>query len=374
MHEKIILPLKSEKPLFYNKDKLQELKEELEEFLSDKDNSYMNKVAFAERFMGCQEIQSNNSIEGYNDDVKRIISVTSRQRNNDKSDSIITNLYNGYKMILECPEINKENLKKLYTILSNDLISEEDKILMGEYYRNAPVYIYYSRILTTAPDEGVDYRFIDECMDSLFDYLNDGSSTLSATDQFIKSQIAHYYFVYVHPYFDVNGRTSRTVGMWHLLNNKAYPYIIFNRAIPLTLKKYYKIIREVRAFNNATFFLNYMLGNVKVELEKERVISSINESIHGELTASDYQTLLYILSLNGLKSCKDFASFYNRINGKTSVTTVRDEMLMPLIDKDILKVVRETNSGLNDGTNNFVFQLNRNLIDDDPAKIKKLKI
>ena len=245
---------------------------------------------------------------------------------------------------------------------------------MGEYYRNAPVYIYYSRILTTAPDEGVDYRFIDECMDSLFDYLNDGSSTLSATDQFIKSQIAHYYFVYVHPYFDVNGRTSRTVGMWHLLNNKAYPYIIFNRAIPLTLKKYYKIIREVRAFNNATFFLNYMLGNVKVELEKERVISSINESIHGELTASDYQTLLYILSLNGLKSCKDFASFYNRINGKTSVTTVRDEMLMPLIDKDILKVVRETNSGLNDGTNNFVFQLNRNLIDDDPAKIKKLKI
>ena len=84
MHEKIILPLKSEKPLFYNRDKLQELKEELEEFLSDKDNSYMNKVAFAERFMGCQEIQSNNSIEGYNDDVKRIISVTSRQRNNDK--------------------------------------------------------------------------------------------------------------------------------------------------------------------------------------------------------------------------------------------------------------------------------------------------
>ena len=84
MHEKVILPLRSEEPLFYNKDKLKELKEELEEFLSDKDNSYMNEEAFAKKFMGIQEIQSNNSIEGYNDDVKRIISVTSRQKADEK--------------------------------------------------------------------------------------------------------------------------------------------------------------------------------------------------------------------------------------------------------------------------------------------------
>ena len=41
----------------------------------------------------------------------------------------------------------------------------------------------------------------------------------------------HFYFVYIHPYFDVNGRTSRTLAMWYLLNEEAYPYIIFNRAI-----------------------------------------------------------------------------------------------------------------------------------------------
>ena len=117
-----------------------------------------------------------------------------------------------------------------------------------------------------------------------------------------------------------------------------------------------------------------MLGNVKLELEKESVISSIEESIKGSITPSEYQTLLYILSLNGLKTCKDFASFYNRINEKTPVTTIRDEMLMPLIDKNVLKVVRKTDSHLNDGTSNFVFDLNRDFIDNDPVKIKRLKI
>ncbi len=374
MHEKVILPLKSNEPLFYNKDKLEALKEELEEFLSDKSNSYMNNKDFAKKFMGIQEIQSNNSVEGYNDDVKKIISVTSKEKNSAKGEHIITNLYNGYNMILGNPEINKENLKKLYDILSEGLLSVDDKNNMGNYYRMAPVYIYFSRVMWAKPDEGVPYELINEHMESLFSYLNDNSSSLSATDNFIKSQIAHYYFVYVHPYFDVNGRTSRTVSMWHLLNNKAYPYIIFNRAIPLTLKTYYKIIREVKLFNNATFFLNYMLGNVKLELEKESVISSIEESIKGSITPSEYQTLLYILSLNGLKTCKDFASFYNRINEKTPVTTIRDEMLMPLIDKNVLKVVRKTDSHLNDGTSNFVFDLNRDFIDNDPVKIKRLKI
>lgn len=374
MHEKVILPLKSNEPLFYNKDKLEALKEELEEFLSDKSNSYMNNKDFAKKFMGIQEIQSNNSVEGYNDDVKKIISVTSKEKNSAKGEHIITNLYNGYNMILGNPEINKENLKKLYDILSEGLLSADDKNNMGNYYRMAPVYIYFSRVMWAKPDEGVPYELINEHMESLFSYLNDNSSSLSATDNFIKSQIAHYYFVYVHPYFDVNGRTSRTVSMWHLLNNKAYPYIIFNRAIPLTLKTYYKIIREVKLFNNATFFLNYMLGNVKLELEKESVISSIEESIKGSITPSEYQTLLYILSLNGLKTCKDFASFYNRIIEKTPVTTIRDEMLMPLIDKNVLKVVRKTDSHLNDGTSNFVFDLNRDFIDNDPVKIKRLKI
>lgn len=378
MYKKIILPLKNNPSLFYNEDKLADLALELEEFINDPSNSYMNERSFAEKFMGCQEIQSNNSIEGYNYDVSTIIKTIGNHHEfielPEKREKIITNLYRGYQEILKAPDINKENLKQLYQILSGGLISEEDLKSMGAFYRMAPVYIYYSKIAWQEPDEGVPFTELEESMNTLFDYLNEKQDVNSQTDYFIKSQVAHYYLVHLHPYFDVNGRTSRTLGMWYLLNNKVYPYIIFNRAIPLTIKKYYKIIRDVNKFQNITFFLNYMMENVKLELEKEYVISGINTSIHGDLSESEYQTLLHILSMNGRKTLIDYATFYNRRNEKKKVVDIRDEVLLPLVDRDIIKIVRETNKSLSDGTSNYVFELNPTFIDNDPAKIKRLKI
>ena len=377
MHERVVLPLKSEIPIFYFKDKLEDLIIELEEFINNPANNYMNNLSFAEKFMGCQEIQSNNSIEGYNYDVSTIIKVIGNHHEfiklPEKRKKIIGNLYAGYKRILETPDINKENLKELYKILSNGLLSDEDVQNMGEYYRKEPVYIYYSKNVEISPDEGEDANELEESMDSLFAYLNDNSLN-NETEHFLKSQIAHYYFVHLHPYFDVNGRTARTLGMWYLLNNKSYPYIIFNRAIPLTIKKYYKVIRNTNKFKNATFFLNYMLENVKLELEKEYIISGIKDNIHGDLSESEYQTLLHILSMNGIKSCVDYTTFYNRINERKSPIAVRDDVLLPLIDKGILKVTRATNKYLNDGKTNFIFEINPNYIDNDPVKIKRLKI
>ena len=75
MHKKIVLPLKNRQSLFYYEDKLYDLMEELEDFINSPSNSYMKESAFAEKFMGCQEIQSNNSVEGYNYDVSTIIKV-----------------------------------------------------------------------------------------------------------------------------------------------------------------------------------------------------------------------------------------------------------------------------------------------------------
>lgn len=373
MHKKIILPLlndKKDKPaFFFNSDMLESISYELEEFL---DGSYMNSLSFAEKFMGCQEIKSNNSVEGYNDDVTTIMNVI-RHKNSlkEKEEKSIKNLYQGYKKILENKPINNDNLRELYDILSNGLLDEEDIQNMDKYYRKAPVYIYYSKRLTVSPDEGINYKLVKPCMESLFEYL-DSEKVYTNTQHFIKSQIAHYYFVYVHPFFDVNGRTSRTLGMWYLLNNKAYPYIIFNRAMPLTIGKYYKVIRDTNKFRNMTFFLGYMLENVKMELEKEYVIETIKDNISGNISETDYQTLLYILSMKGEKTCKDYACFYNRLCERKKPTIIRDEMLIPLIDRGVINVIRNTNSYLNDGRENFAFEINDKLV--DRQKIKRLKI
>ena len=137
--------------------------------------------------------------------------------------------------------------------------------------------------------------------------VNDNSDK-TMTDEFIKSQIMHFYFVYINPYFDVNGRSSRTMAMWYLLNNKAYPYIIFNRAISNNSSTYDETITDTRNNANISFFIRYMMINVKRELEKELIIQEIRDNTSVKMTMMDYQALNYILSMKGEKNVLTFTS------------------------------------------------------------------
>lgn len=358
---------------YINCSYLNELKTELEEFL--KDISYMKNISFSKRVMYPLEIKTNNTIEGYFEDVTMIEDVIkSNDLKEEEKNKRIRNLYNGYNYILNKESINKDNLNKLYYILSNGLLSSSDIKHMGSCYRNDDVYIYYSDNTVIAPDKGINSCLLDEKMDSLLSFINDYNDFDTMTDYYIKSQIAHFYFVYLHPYFDLNGRTSRTVAMWYLLNNKAYPYTIFNRAIINTKNTYYKEIRKVKRTYNLTSFIRYLMLNTKLELEKEYVIQVIKDTSKKEITNRDVSTLLNILSMNGLKTLKDFTYIYNLKNTKKRVDVVYNTMIEPLLDKEVINFVRYTDTKYNSIDNNFVFELNSKNLDIDPKKIRRLKL
>jgi len=368
------LPLTIDKgKLYLISDLLKYKKEELELFLQD--NKYMNSKEFSDNVLLSQEIKANNTIEGYNDDVGLVYNILNNNlKISDKNKTQrIKNLYNGYKFILENREINKDTLKYLYSLLSKDLLSEEDLSNMGNYYRKNDVNIFYSDDISVEPDKGIDPKKIDKYMDELFSYINTNNNFNCNTDYFIKSQIMHFQFVNIHPYYDINGRTARTFSMWYLLNNKVYPYIIFNRAIILDKQRYYKIIRDVKYYHNVTYFINYLLENVRVELEKEYIMDMIKIS-SSKLSAVDYQTMYYILSMNSLHSVKDFINFYNTYNDKKGSIEIYNEMIKPLLDKGIIVKLRNTNTYLNNGLPNFVFKLNENRYENNPNKIKYLKL
>lgn len=378
LFDKTYLPLKlmNNKRLFVNKKRLEVLKEELEDFLNN--NRYMINKKFSEQILFSQEIKTNNEIEGYNDDVKIINEIIKDEKNKEITSlerrRRIVNLYRGYKYILGTPNITKDNLKKLYKILSKGLLAKEEEQRMGNYYRLDPVYIYHSLNIIAKPDEGIKSELIDEYMNRLLNYLNENTGEKTHTDYYIKSQIAHFYFIYIHPYYDVNGRTARTTSMWYLLNNKAYPYLIFNRAIVLDKNKYYRVIRDVIKFHNMTYFLNYMLENVKVELEKEHIINSIESSINYSLTILERQTLHYILTMKSLKTVCDFTVYYNRHNDKKKVREVYQEMIEPLLDKNVIIKDRDTKKNMFDDTKNFVYKINEKYVDNNPVLIKRLKL
>jgi Fic family protein len=357
-----------------NREYIKPQEEELLEFLDGLD--YMKTLKFARSMMISQEIKSNNVIEGIKDDLSIIdkvitqrkdgLSQTERQR--------IINLYHGYQYILTHKKINKDSLKELYQLLSAYILDPRDKIRMGEYYRTAPVYILKGNRLDAEPYMGINENKIEYYMNQLFQFINSNALEETEIDKFIKSQIMHFYFVYIHPYFDVNGRTSRTIAMWYLLNNKNYQYIIFNRAIAFNQKDYEPNIIKGRNFGDITLFIKYMLISVERELEKEYLIHSIEEKTDNYLSKYDLQMLEYLLTMNGNLTKKDLITTYNRYNEKDNTKTIIEEKIMPLIEKNILIEKRKTNNYITRDIQNTVIGLNPEIIEIDKSKIKHLNI
>ncbi len=356
--------------LFIRPERYFNIQKELVDFL--KGQRHLCTKVFAKTVMFSHELKANNQIEGYGDDVeiiKKVIARTKDIQNKSKRQRIL-NLYHGYNYILKTKEINPDTLKKLYSILSKDLLEPRDLNRMGEYYRTAPVYILKHGRLDVEPDQGVLASDIDKYMEDYFNFLNRNING-DITDEYIKSQILHYYFVYIHPYFDVNGRTSRTLAMWHLINKKSYPYIIFNRGISFKDSEYTKVIEDVRKFHDLSYFIDYMLSTVKLELEKEYVMQIEANLATDKLTGTDYQTLLYFLTMKGTKTVLDFVNMYNRFNDRKRAKEVYETMIIPLLDKQVLDIERTTKKNMFLDTSNVALAL-RNTDEIPKDKVKRL--
>ena len=381
MNKQISLIKETGQHFVVNFDYLKPYTEEILSFLEE--NSYMQTLDFAKSILFNEEIKFNNNIEGINDGIEFIDNIISKMHSN--KDEIetkrIINLYKGYKYILTNKEINKENLKELYTILSDGLLNSHDKDMMGDYYRSSDVFILRGGHLIkpymgleekqNTPFMGVKYDKIDTLMDMLFEYINNIDDE---TNNFIKSQIMHFYFVYIHPYFDVNGRTSRTVAMWYLINNKSYPYTIFNRAIAFSEKAYEENIIKAKTSGNMTLFLKYMLESVLKSLEKEYLINNINNNTLSSMSKEELQVLESFLSLKSELTVKDLAVVYNGYNNPKKIMELYNHRILPLIDKGIFLNIGKTKSYIAPNTNNIRLAINQKNISIDSKKVKHLSL
>ncbi len=367
------LPLENGAKFYYDSTYLHKISEEIETFL-EWDKS-MNNLDYARKMMFSHELKANNQVEGYSDDlilIEEIIKTHTEKIKNEEVRMRVLNLYQGYKYILEHHEIDDKYLQELYRVLSNGLLDEYSLNNM-DIYRQKPVYILNNGRLDDSFDMGVSPDSIDELMQKYFEFVHTNIENSTPVDEYIKSQIMHFYFVYIHPFFDVNGRTSRTMAMGYLLEKQAYPFIIFNRGISFKGSTYDRTIRKVKLKRDITLFLYLMLDTLKVELEKEHIMQDIAKNTPYDLGAVEYQTLLYFLTMNGLRSAGDFARFYNLFNDKKSPLQIYNEMLVPLIDMGILEVIRSTKTTMG-STPNVVLELNSQKFDDNPLYLKRVKL
>lgn len=226
-----------------------------------------------------------------------------------QNDIIIKNMKSGIDFVSSLPPFNKENLFKLYSLLSNGCLAKEDELHPGDYYRYDSVEISHYH--------GCPVEKIEEMMDSLFNYVNNALKSEDIKELILLPHIAHYYLIYIHPYFDYNGRTARMVSYWiYLLSGlNAFPPIVSD-AINETKDKYYKAIELTRdSHNDLTYFLSYLL---KVSID---YILTYQNLAHFEyvsknkgftLTETELTYLKKMLiSYNGVFNYQDFTKTIN---------------------------------------------------------------
>jgi len=99
------------------------------------------------------------------------------------------------------------------------------------HYRNVSVRILGAVHLPPNPAK------IPEMMKEFLSWFYAKQHTLSVP---ILAALVHYYFVYIHPFIDGNGRTARLLMNLVLIQNGFPPAVILN----LDRKKYYRVLRK----------------------------------------------------------------------------------------------------------------------------------
>ncbi|MDD3340852.1 MAG: Fic family protein [Bacilli bacterium] len=346
--------------------------EEILEFLNNE--KYMETLSFAKSAMLSQEIKCNvtlEKIEHTSNNIDQLIINDKKIRVEERKR--IINLYHGYQYILSNKIINQNNLTELYSILSHEILLTNNQKNTGQFYRNKPVYLLKKCKLTEDVIMGVDPCNVPQYMNHFFDYINDGSPT-TKMEHFLKSQIMHFYFLYIHPYLDINGRTARTVSMWYLLNNKCYPYVIFNKAIAFAKKEYENALTKGRDKGDITLFLKYILVNMKRELEKEYIIHSIVENCKEDISRKEQQVIHYFLTMNGNLTVKDLIGVYNCYNPAKRPNIVYEENVVSLIEKGIFLNKGYTKGYIANEKPNMMIGLNPDMVNVNISKVKLLSL
>lgn len=246
------------------------------------------------------ELDGTLKIEGVNTTRKKILSILEHKNPNDLNEQIIYNMNQGYEFILSKPKFNKENLRKLYLLLSDNSLKPEDEI--KEYYRNEMVEI--------GGHDGCPVNMIEKCMDSLFSYVNENINK----GDFYLPFIVHYYILYIHPYIDFNGRTARMVSLWisMLMNSETLLPTYISEAINDDKFNYYKAIDNSRnSHNDLTYFLTYLtkLANQYYLIYKNITAIRDDLAILGEAITNTEVYYLKRIFINSKKGWFNYAGF-----------------------------------------------------------------
>ena len=189
-----------------------------------------------------------------------------------KSEQMVKNNYEALTYVLEHIDesITEQTIFDIYALVTKDTLEAD---VPTNAYRSESVFVQSSRgeIVHTAPEA----EKVSGMMASLLEFI-----TNNELSPLIKACIAHFYFVYVHPFIDGNGRAARALSFMMLLQAgyDFFRYFSISGVIAEERAKYYKAIKDVEDDDfDMTYFIDYYTGMLAraVKAMEERLVDKV---------------------------------------------------------------------------------------------------
>ena len=310
------------KPPFTITNKILEYISSIMEKIGKLDNySNLNKMPVLRRNNKIESIHSSLKIEANSlslDQVKDVIDGK-LVLGSKKEIQEVKNAYKVYEMIKEFDPYSLEDLKKAHGVLTYLTVEESGKFRKG----NEGVFDENGNCIHVCPPP----EQVDTLMNDLFSWMKENKEKVHPL---ILSSIFHYEFVFIHPFSDGNGRTSR---LWQnvILSNwkDIFEYIPIESQLLKYQNEYYDAIAKCNKAGNSTIFIEFMLNmfdKILDEFMNNTSISLTDETIN-------INKILSVMEINEPLTANEIM---NRlcINSKE---TLRKTYLDPAIKKGLIK-------------------------------------
>ncbi len=190
-------------------------------------------------------------IEGADTTIDELNEIFRAKRTDRKGDRMILNTYRAVKFLNLTTKRNEDTLVRLWEIVTDGVCDNPG--LSGSKFRTGTV--------TVGTHSAPDVELLEYCMKQFFNFYH-GDNIQSP---YIKVAIVHFYFVYMHPFCDGNGRIARLLTSDFLirsgLNN--FSALTLSKTVNETAQAYYMALENSEnSLQDITPFIQYILKTV----------------------------------------------------------------------------------------------------------------
>ena len=227
------------------------------------------------------ELYKTNKIEGIESSKSQIYSSLKENGKSNKKENKLDGIIKKYQDIMEKNFKDTQHIdslssfRKIYDEMFEDFEKSGNYKLYGKYFRKDTVKVING--LGNTIHIGINgEEAIEKNMENLIKFMNRKDIPF-----LLKASINHFFFEYIHPFYDGNGRFGRYLLSLYLARKlDILTAFSVSYSISKNLDDYYKSFVEVEDVNNygeITFFVENILKTIKIG--QEMIIELLNDSV-----------------------------------------------------------------------------------------------